>query len=106
MSDINKLYEELITHDLFNELSSFYKLFSDPTRLRVIFLLRKQRLSVQEIASVLKQNHSTISHQLSILKAKNVVKYIRDGKNIIYSLSDDHISSILDMGIEHIKEKI
>lgn len=102
---INSLSRELVDHDLFNHLSSLFKIFSDPTRIRIIYLLKDNKLCVQDLANILNATQSNISHQLSILKAHNVVKYIRDKKNIYYILSDEHIESLLDIGIEHVKEK-
>lgn len=92
---------------LFNSLSILFKIFADPTRLKIIKLLcNNEDLCVLDIANKLQQTQSNISHQLSILKNNNVVKFIRSKKNILYSLSDDHISQIFKIGLEHIMEKI
>lgn len=90
--------------DTLYELSEFYKVFGDYTRVKLLCLLRQGELSVQDIADRLGMTQSAISHQLRVLKTMDLVKGKRDGKSVLYSLSDDHISGILDLGLEHIEE--
>ena len=87
-----------------NSLAEFYKIFGDYTRVKILCVLRDGQMCVQDIASALNMTQSAISHQLRILKNMDLVSGIRDGKAILYSLADDHISGILDMGLEHINE--
>ncbi len=102
---IEDLQHDLEDEELFDSLSSLFRLYSDPTRIRIIYLLAEKSLCVQDIASILNAKQSNTSHQLAILKSKNVVKAIRQGKKVYYTLSDEHISSILALGIEHVCEK-
>lgn len=102
---IEDLQHDLEDEELFDSLSSLFRLYSDPTRIRIIYLLAEKSLCVQDIASILNAKQSNTSHQLAILKNKNVVKAIRQGKKVYYTLSDEHISSILSLGIEHVCEK-
>lgn len=102
---IEDLQHDLEDEELFDSLSSLFRLYSDPTRIRIIYLLAEKSLCVQDIASILNAKQSNTSHQLAILKSKNVVKAIRQGKKVYYTLSDEHISSILSLGIEHVCEK-
>lgn len=85
------------------DLSDFFKLLGDSTRLRILWALDGVELCVCDLAEELKMTKSAISHQLSTLRQAKVVKYRRDGKNIFYSLDDSHIGSIIEIGMTHIK---
>ncbi len=86
------------------DLSEFFKVFSDPTRLKILFILEKQELCVHIIAEALEMQQTAISHQLKILRQSRLVKYRKEGKHVYYSLNDNHIKEILKTGLEHIKE--
>ena len=90
--------------DALIELAELFKIFGDSTRIKILFALLENELSVGELSDVLKMTQSAISHQLRILKANSLVKFRREGKSMIYSLSDAHVSKILNLGLEHIKE--
>ena len=86
------------------DLADFYKIFADSSRVKILFVLRQEELGVQALADRVGMTQSAVSHQLKTLKSANLVKNRRDGKMIYYSLADNHIVNILDMGIEHINE--
>ncbi len=90
--------------ELLYGLSEFYKIFGDETRLRILDLLLNKPLCVNEISEVLDVSQSAISHQLKNLRASNLVKTEKIGKNVYYTISDDHIKIILKYGLEHISE--
>lgn len=102
---IRKFQDELDDEKGLDELSSIFKALSDTTRLKIIYNLSKSPLCVCDIASVLDMSQSAISHQLRILRDLNLVKYKRQGKLIIYSLDDDHVLSIFEQGLDHVKHK-
>lgn len=83
---------------------ALFKIFSDETRLRIIQLLIQDEHCVQDIYEQLHMSQSSISHQLRLLREKNLVKTRRDGKHIIYSLKDEHIKKIFEMGLMHATE--
>lgn len=87
------------------DLADFYKIFGDSSRVKILFVLRQQEMGVQALADKVGMTQSAVSHQLKTLKSANLVRSRRDGKMIYYSLADDHIVNILDMGIEHICEE-
>lgn len=87
------------------ELSEFYKMFGDVTRLKILNTLQNQKLCVTEIAEQLNMTHSSISHQLKVLRDQNFVKNEKVGKTVYYFLADDHIVVILKYGYEHILER-
>lgn len=91
--------------DVLYSLSDFFKVMSDSTRMRIMAVLDDQELCVCDLSEVLCMTKSAVSHQLKVLKDAQLVKFRRDGKNVFYTLKDDHVKTILEMGIEHIKEK-
>lgn len=95
---------KLHSKELLYGLSEFYKTLGDQTRLRILDALSNKPLCVNELSEVLDVSQSAISHQLKNLRSSNLVKKEKVGKNVIYSISDNHIEIILKYGLEHIKE--
>ncbi len=91
--------------DFLKELSEFYKVFGDITRLKILKVLLKKEHTVTEIAKELNVSQSAISHQLRLLRNLNLVKTKKIGQNVLYSISDEHVKVILEYGSIHIKEK-
>lgn len=87
------------------DLSDLFKVFSDSTRIKVICALFNSEMCVCDIAYLLGMKQSAISHQLKILRQAKLVKPRREGKVVYYSLDDDHIKGIFNMGLMHINEK-
>lgn len=105
----NQSYKEgekmkLHSKEILYGLSEFYKIFADQTRLRILDALQNKPMCVNEISEVLDISQSAISHQLKNLRTSNLVKADKEGKNVIYSISDEHIKVILNYGLEHIAE--
>ena len=94
ISDDNTLYA----------LADLFKVFGDPTRIRILYALSAQELCVCDIASVLNMTQSAISHQLRILTQMKLVKFRREGKTVYYSLADSHVETILNQGLDHVLE--
>lgn len=90
--------------EVLSDLAELFKMFADSTRIKILYTLLDGSKSVNEIASELEMNQPAISHQLKILKSQKLVRGTRDGKSIYYSLDDEHVSTILNKGMEHIKE--
>ncbi len=86
------------------DLADLFKVFSDSTRLKILCALFDKELCVGEIAQSLEMSQTAISHQLRILKHSSLVKYKRVGKQMVYSLADDHVKSIINQGLEHTGE--
>lgn len=95
---------KLHSKELLYGLSEFYKIFGDQTRLRILDALLNKPLCVSEISELLDMTQSAISHQLKNLRASNLVKTEKIGKNVYYSISDEHIKIILKYRLEHISE--
>ena len=86
------------------DLAELFKTFGDSTRIRILFVLFEAEVCVCDLAQVLNMTQSAVSHQLKILKQNRLVKCRREGKSIFYSLADDHVRTILQMGLEHVME--
>ena len=94
----------MIDEELIYDLSDLFKVFSDSTRIKVLCSLFERELNVTEITAATGVSQTAVSHQLRILKQNHLVKYRRDGKQMVYSLSDDHVKTIINCGLEHIEE--
>lgn len=107
MSDIEKIEkakESLPIEEDIYDLADFYKMFSDSTRLKILLTLGEGELCVSDLSNVLDMGQSAISHQLRLLKQARLVRNRREGKVIYYSLDDEHISEIINSGLDHIME--
>ena len=90
--------------EMLYDLAELYKVFGDSTRIKILYALFESELCVCDIARVLSMTQSAISHQLRVLKQAKLVKFRREGKTIFYSLSDDHVRTIIGMGMDHLCE--
>ena len=95
---------EEIDEEILYDLADLFKVFSDTTRIKILFALIDKDLCVADIAETIGASQSAVSHQLRILKQARLVKFQREGKNVIYALSDDHVHTMLDQGMTHICE--
>ena len=101
---VARVREQMLIEEEYSELSEFFKIFGNPTRLKIISLLSVEDLCVCDISEALELNQTTVSNQLRILRANNIVKYQKEGKMARYSLTDAHIEMIYKVGLEHILE--
>ncbi|MBO5564571.1 MAG: helix-turn-helix transcriptional regulator [Lachnospiraceae bacterium] len=95
---------ETVKEDELYDLAELFKVFGDSTRIRILFALLEKEFPVGDLAQKLNMTQSAVSHQLKILKHSKLVGNRREGKSIIYFLADDHVRTILSMGIDHIEE--
>ena len=95
--------KKLKENELF-DLAELFKVFGDSTRIRILYVLFEEEICVQELADRLGMTQSAVSHQFKILKQSKLIKSRREGKSAFYSLSDDHVRSIIDQGLEHVQE--
>ena len=96
--------QTLPDREVLEHIAELFKGFADVTRVHILSLLVKRELCVTDIAEAVDLSQSAISHQLRILKQMHLIKFRREGKNILYSLADDHVKTILQMGLEHVLE--
>lgn len=100
---VEKVKKNLKSDELIQNVADFFKAFSDSTRLKIVSMLLEEEMCVCDIANVLNMTHSSVSHQLRVLRQLRVVKNRKDGKTVYYSLDDDHVRTILAQGISHLK---
>ncbi len=101
---INEVDKKMPPEEELQDLGEFFKVFGDPTRLKIMYVLLCGEMCVYDIATLLGMSQSAISHQLRVLKQMALVKNRREGKTIFYSPSDSHIITILSQGLDHIEE--
>lgn len=93
------------SHDqLMADLADLFKMFSDPTRVRILYILFDGEKCVGDVAEEMEMSSAAVSHHLRMLRQGNLVKDRRQGKEVFYSLADNHVVSILSMGMEHVTE--
>ena len=111
--DCNIIHENIVKDtlskmpedDLFNKLAEFFKILGDTTRAKILFALDQNEMCVCDIANVLGMSKSSISHQLGTLRRMNIVKCRKQGKEVYYTIDDDHEQKLFELGIEHIEHK-
>lgn len=96
--------EGMPDEELLYELADLFKVFGDTTRIKILYALMERESCVADLADLIGASQSAVSHQLRTLKQARLVKFQRDGKNVIYSLSDDHVYTVLAQGMTHICE--
>ena len=93
-----------IDADTAQHLADLVKTLGDPTRIKILSLLTKtEEMRVYDIADSLTMGQSAISHQLRVLRSARLVKFRRDGKEVLYSIDDDHVMKLLGQGLEHVQ---
>ena len=111
--DCNIIHEEVLYNTkkkleeikIFNDVSNFFKIIGDTTRTKILFSLDNNEMCVCDIANTLGMSKSSISHQLSVLKENGIIKSRRSGKEVYYTLDDEHVSEVFEVALEHINHK-
>ena len=101
---VKKLCEQMPDEEILYDLAELFKVFGDSTRIRILSALLQTELCVGDMAQLLGLTPTACSHQLRVLKNNKLVRARREGKTVFYSLSDDHVRLMIDMGMEHILE--
>lgn len=102
--DLYSIMNQVPTEEELYDLAELFKVFGDSTRIKILYVLLESEMSVGDIAQALSMTQSSISHQLRVLKQSRLVKFRREGKNVVYSLADDHVHTMLSQGLEHLEE--
>ena len=111
--DCNIIHEDVVYNTkkkleeikIFNDVSNFFKIIGDTTRAKILFSLDNNEMCVCDIANTLGMSKSSISHQLSVLKENGIIKSRRSGKEVYYTLDDEHVSEVFEVALEHINHK-
>ena len=102
---VKEIQKKMNSYNTITDLSDFFKIMGDSTRLQLLMVLEYGELCVSDLSYLLNMSISAVSHQLKSLRNAKLVKVRREGKNIYYSLDDNHINSILEVSLAHILEK-
>ncbi|MCP4753071.1 MAG: winged helix-turn-helix transcriptional regulator [Proteobacteria bacterium] len=102
---VSEVKEKMPPSETLLDLANLFKVLGDHTRVRILNALRSSELCVCDLVDVLDMSQSAVSHQLRVLRASKIVKYRKEGKNVYYSLDDDHVYTLIDDGLDHIKEE-
>ena len=101
---VNAVNAQMPDEEILYDLAELFKVFGDSTRIKILYALHDNELCVQDIASAVQLSQSAVSHQLRVLKDSKLVRFRREGKTVYYALDDDHVRSILSLGMDHIEE--
>ena len=102
--DLDEIVRQMPDNDALRELAHLFKVFGDHTRVRILSALFRRELCVYHLVQILGMNQPAVSHQLRVLRGAKLVKYRKEGKNVYYSLEDDHIYQLLADGLAHVLE--
>ncbi len=102
---VDNVLKKMPNEDTFNKLADLFKLIGDTTRCRILFALDQSEMCVCDLANVLNMTKSSISHQLAVLRRSGVVRCRKSGKEVYYTLDDEHIVKLFEIGLEHINHK-
>lgn len=95
---------QMLSEAMFSDAANFFKVMGDGTRFRILYALDKEELCVCDLANLLGMSVSAVSHQLARLRESKLVTSRRDGKNVFYTIADDHIHLMLKGCVEHAAE--
>ena len=101
---VNEVKRKMEDDEVLFEIADFYKALSDSTRIKIVHALDLSELCVCDISHLLNMTKSAISHQLKYLKDVNIVKARKQGKEVFYSLKDNHVKTVIEISLNHIKE--
>ena len=101
---VREAKSRMLENKLLLGVTDTFKILGDSTRIKILHALSKKELCVCDIAALIGMTHSAVSHQLRLLRTSNLVKFRKEGKIVYYSLADEHITSMIKLGIEHAKE--
>lgn len=102
---VNEVLAKMPKENTFNRLADLFKLIGDTTRCRILFALEEKEMCVCDLANVLNMTKSSISHQLAVLRRSGIVRCRKSGKEVYYTLDDEHIFKLFNIGLEHINHK-
>ncbi|HEC76402.1 MAG TPA: ArsR family transcriptional regulator [Thermoplasmatales archaeon] len=101
---VQKVKSKMLDDETILKIANTSKILGDPTRVKILFALSQKELCVCDLAYLLGMTQSAISHQLRVLRSNNLVKFRKEGKIVYYSLADEHVVKLIEMGVEHAKE--
>lgn len=104
--ELEEIKNDAIDYNIVEKLADIMKALSEPSRIQIIHALSLSEMCVTDLTYVLGMTQPLVSHHLRILRNLGLVKYERDGKQLVYSLDDEHVLTLYEQGLEHAKEKV
>lgn len=104
LEQVRQVQPEVMSLDQAQQMAEFFSALADPSRLRLMSTLARQELCVCDLAAAVKVSESAVSHQLRILRSQRLVKYRRVGRNVYYSLADNHVMNLYRDVAAHLNE--
>lgn len=101
---VREVKEKMLPDEIFSHVSDDFKIIGDPTRVKILFALSKKELCVCDLSRIIGMTESAVSHQLRLLRNRNMVKFRKEGKMAYYSLADSHVIHLIKMGVQHARE--
>src|SRR5262245_46972188 len=101
---MRRVARRLVSPQAASDLAETFSLLGDPTRTRILHALSVDELCVTDLAALLAVSQSALSHQLRLLRDRRLVAVRREGKRTYYRLDDEHIRTLVDMGLSHAAE--
>lgn len=101
---VDRITSTMPDEDTLIDLSELFKVFGDSTRIKILTALSHGELCVCDLSKLVGMTSSAVSHQLKILRSAKLVSCRRDGKTVFYALADDHVTTIIRQGLEHVNE--
>lgn len=101
---VRAVQEDMPAIETIYALADIFKTLGDPTRIKLLFALMQQELCVCDLAALIEVSESAVSHQLRVLRGQKLVRFRRDGKNLYYSLDDEHVRVLFAQGLDHVQE--
>lgn len=105
LDNVRQVQPDVIGTEKAQRMADFFSALSDPHRLKLLSALAQQELCVCDLAAAVKMGESAVSHQLRVLRSQRLVKYRRQGRNVCYSLADDHIMTLYREVADHLDEQ-
>jgi ArsR family transcriptional regulator len=103
-AQVNHALDNVPDSNTLQSMTDIFKALSDPSRLKIVTALSACELCVCDLAAVCGSSESAVSHQLRILRNLKIVRYRREGKVVFYRLDDDHVKSLINQSLEHVRE--
>ncbi|APF25390.1 bacterial regulatory, arsR family protein [Clostridium sporogenes] len=102
---VDKVKDNMIEEDKVQDLGDFFKVLSEPTRIKILYALASSEMCVCDISNLLNMTQSAVSHQLKVLRIARLIKFRKEGKVVYYSLDDSHVENVFKQGLEHIMHR-
>lgn len=89
--------------EIATQAAELFGTLGDPNRVRIIALLLQSEMNVGDLARAVSMSESAVSHQLRILRQMRLVRVDKRGRQVYYTLDDEHVSELIQLVVQHIQ---